>query len=971
MNTSPEQKPSAPVKKSLRFWLSVSLLTLVGLLFSAFLLVSYLLSSPEVLAKIQQAVDTQAGVKVDFKSIELSYLPSPAIALQQVTITVPGRGQGTADEVLVAPAFLPLFTGELRLARLQLERPEVHVDLPDHATGKAAEKSTPPADFQESLTSLITQLDKITPDLDLVIHDGQVSVKSDRQEILSADNLNLKLTLAVDSPDSVVATLNGTSSLLSLKHNGKQETVKDAELDGRVALEDGAVSVKLERMAMSEPGLELSGELSLSQQEPGVTLNLSGKDINVDQTRRLATALAGDIEPVQDIFKYLRGGTIPKITVASQSKSLAELGDLKNLHIEGHLQEGAVSIPEIPLDLTEVVGDVLIADGVLVGSGMSTRLAGSTGHDGSMKIGLGEDNDLFHLDLMLNADLEQSELILKRVVEDPAFIEEMGKITKFEGTGVGKLVLGESLSNIEARVEVTELHLAAEYQPLPFPVNVSSGQLVFAEGQVTLKGWNGSIGSSKFADLDCQLSLPGAGKEESGGHGQLELSLSGTLEEPFVSWLEETLAVPEDYSVRTPFTLSSFSLTWDLDAVAKTKGVLAIENGPVLTFDVDSQPDQLNIHKLNIKDSRSNADMGLVHDQAAIGLNFSGSLHHESLEALFADKTFAKGQLDGDFSVNTSKTTTNGPSAKGHLKGSNLLFPLPSGDNVEIDEVVLDADGSLLKAKLTRLLWKGFNWDPVEATIDFSQNGARVTISEAKLCGVASPGTLTLAGDDLSLDLSLAGKGLDVASSYTCLTEGRVKMTGSLDVVGQISAQGQAADLLQELKGPFELSFENGVIDEDKLLSRLLEVLNITEIVKGRLPDLSSAGFSYKSITMQCEFKNGKMLFNKLSMDGETLNLLGYGEVDLVGETIDIELLASPFETIDSVIKHIPGINYLLAGSLVAIPVSIKGDLSAPKVQVLSLSSISSSLLNLGERTLKAPLKLIETITGQGKKKDE
>jgi hypothetical protein len=196
-------------------------------------------------------------------------------------------------------------------------------------------------------------------------------------------------------------------------------------------------------------------------------------------------------------------------------------------------------------------------------------------------------------------------------------------------------------------------------------------------------------------------------------------------------------------------------------------------------------------------------------------------------------------------------------------------------------------------------------------------------------------------------------------------------MTGSLDVVGQISAQGQAADLLQELKGPFELSFENGVIDEDKLLSRLLEVLNITEIVKGRLPDLSSAGFSYKSITMQCEFKNGKMLFNKLSMDGETLNLLGYGEVDLVEETIDIELLASPFETIDSVIKHIPGINYLLAGSLVAIPVSIKGDLSAPKVQVLSLSSISSSLLNLGERTLKAPLKLIETITGQGKKKDE
>ena len=268
---------------------------------------------------------------------------------------------------------------------------------------------------------------------------------------------------------------------------------------------------------MSEPGLVLSGDLSLSQHEPGATLNLSGQDIDVDETRRFVLALAGDIDPVRETFDYLRGGKVVKITATSQAKSLAELGDLKNLRIEGHLQQGAVSIPQIPLDLTEVVGDVLIADGILVGSRMSTRLEGSSGHDGSMKIGLGEDNDLFHLDLMLNADLEQSERILKLVVEDPAFIEEMGKITKFEGTGVGKLVLGESLSNLDARVEVTKLNLAAEYQPLPFPVNVSSGQLVFAEGQVTLKGWNGSIGSSKFADLDCQLSLPGAGKEESGG----------------------------------------------------------------------------------------------------------------------------------------------------------------------------------------------------------------------------------------------------------------------------------------------------------------------------------------------------------------------------------------------------------------------------------------------------------------------
>jgi hypothetical protein len=60
-----------------------------------------------------------------------------------------------------------------------------------------------------------------------------------------------------------------------------------------------------------------------------------------------------------------------------------------------------------------------------------------------------------------------------------------------------------------------------------------------------------------------------------------------------------------------------------------------------------------------------------------------------------------------------------------------------------------------------------------------------------------------------------------------------------------------------------------------------------------------------------------------------------------------------------------------MAGSLVAIPVSIKGPLDDPKVRVLSASSIGSSLLRLGERTIKSPLKLIETFTPKGDGRDK
>ena len=87
--------------------------------------------------------------------------------------------------------------------------------------------------------------------------------------------------------------------------------------------------------------------------------------------------------------------------------------------------------------------------------------------------------------------------------------------------------------------------------------------------------------------------------------------------------------------------------------------------------------------------------------------------------------------------------------------------------------------------------------------------------------------------------------------------------------------------------------------------------------------------------------------------------------------TVDLELLAAPLQTVDTVVKNIPGVNYLMAGSLVAIPVSIKGPLEDPQVRVLSASSIGSSLLRLGERVIKSPLKLIETFTPKGDVQDK
>jgi hypothetical protein len=187
-------------------------------------------------------------------------------------------------------------------------------------------------------------------------------------------------------------------------------------------------------------------------------------------------------------------------------------------------------------------------------------------------------------------------------------------------------------------------------------------------------------------------------------------------------------------------------------------------------------------------------------------------------------------------------------------------------------------------------------------------------------------------------------------------------MTGTLDFSSKITAQGEAEDLVNNMQGPLEMTFTKGTIEQSKLLARTLEVLNVTEIVKGKLPDLGSTGFIYSTINLQGSFQGEKLIIEKIHMDGETLDVLGQGEVNFIQGTVDVELMAAPFKTVDTVVKYIPGINYLLAGTLVTIPVSVKGNMTDPNVMVMSPSSVGSGLLKLGERVIKSPVKLIETL---------
>jgi hypothetical protein len=1049
------------------------------------------INSDALKVKLNAAIQQQTGGQVHYQSAELSFLPRLAITLNQVKVDFSEQAQGSIASVQVCPEFWPLLKGQVRPGRIVLEAPDLTLRLPvPEAKGESQASPLSLIELQSLLQQGLDPLVSAAPGLTLLIKNGSIAFDKGSKPFISIKGLTLKLSLDIASPEAIQLALKSSISALTLYQNGREINFEGLVLKGKGRSGQDSLSFSLDKLALSMPALQINGELAVSSTSPAFSLDLQGADIDVDATRETALALAGDTTPAKEIFDYLRGGKISQISFHSQGESASALGDLKNIVIKGQLQNGAVSIPEIELDLTEVNGDVVISEGVLEGSKMSTRLEGSSAHDGTLKVALGEDNDLFQLELMLSADLPHAQNILKRIVEKSEFAQLVDKVTNLKGTATGKLILGDNLTDIKARVDMSDLNLTADYQGLPFPIDVSSGQLSFAEEHIEIKDLSGTFGRSAFSAFACNvdwtdvlhidlssgksglvldelypwlasfdttkealkevkqvtgrlnltaLTLKGAvdttqnwqisgagaiheigietsrfpakielpegdftlGAEELTFQNlktlgldadlvlsgvlkglpqtldQVELSLDGKMGKDSVAWLKDALdladaaatpateapAKTEVYALRTPLTFSGARLLWQPDATTSFNGKVSVEKGPSLTLDVDYRPGLLQVKQLAVKDESSDATVAFVHEPAEFNLSFTGTLHHKTLDGLFMDQPFGSGQLKGDFAIKAPLTKQTVPLLNGHLEGEGLTLPLTSGGKIGVEKIALVADGSQVKADATALSWNAFVWDPVKATVGFDDGKINLKISEAALCEIDTSGLVVIAGEDVSLDFTLEGKALDVETSYSCLTKGKVKMTGTLDFSSRITSQGQAKELLNNLQGPLEMKFTNGLIEQSKLMARTLEVLNVTEIVKGKLPNLSSHGFAYSAIDIQGSFQGQKLLINKIQMEGKTLDVLGQGELDFAQDKINLELLATPFKTVDTVVRNIPGINYLMAGSLVAIPLSVKGNLVEPKVRVMSASSVGSSLLSLGGRVIKSPLKLIETMT--------
>ncbi len=256
----------------------------------------------------------------------------------------------------------------------------------------------------------------------------------------------------------------------------------------------------------------------------------------------------------------------------------------------------------------------------------------------------------------------------------------------------------------------------------------------------------------------------------------------------------------------------------------------------------------------------------------------------------------------------------------------------------------------------------GYTLSPLDATLAFGQGASKIALRQAAVCRVPLSGTAEIKAGAMRLGLSSHGRGMPAEEALACLTGRDLHITGDMDLDLRLQADGPPAGLLGSLSGSASLTARDGRIRRYDTLAKVLSVLNLTELLRGKVPDLGAEGLGYNKIVIAGSFDHGVFTLKEGVMDGAVLDMVGEGSVDLPQRRIDMLLLVAPFKTADAVIRHVPLLGYIMRDTLITIPVEVRGSVEDPAVRVLPLKEVGSSLLDMMGRTLNAPFKLLRDV---------
>ncbi|MEA3436271.1 MAG: AsmA-like C-terminal domain-containing protein [Thermodesulfobacteriota bacterium] len=999
----------------------------IGILLIVFLI--FILVSPMLInlesakEKILVHFSEQTGGELLYEKIDLLYFPRPHAVIYQVSLSIPGNITGTLANLKVYPAIFSLFTGDVKISKLQLITPNFNIKLPFRQKEKRIAIS--PSFAKEMLTNVLAYpalnkssflievkdgrlnlydendvsfifininaktrllLNRFTINLacksnlwknitikglinpHLFAGKGQVDLTLFNPKILtdylfpdtvlkvSDAGINLNLDFKSDKHHELHAQVQSYTSHLTLLHKNENVVIKAKNLICKLNMDEEKTKVSLSNLVLDYPKLRASGQFLLDRMVKQTSLDIDVKKADVGSTRKVALALAGNSGITKDIFDIVKGGSIPEITFKSFGKFPSDLGKMENIFIRGRLRDGNIFVPAALLDLEDVDGSVTISNGILVGENIKARLGNSFGTKGMLELGF-EKNIPFYVETVIQADLAQLPPILERLVENKPFLKELSQIEELKGSALGKMVLDGNKQSVDVGVYASKINLRAHYGRIPYPLQIKGERFAYKGTQISFDKLNAVIGKSSFSQL-------------SGG----------------ITWKDEPhLTVKSDSSILEmeeiyPWLLSYENTADVFNDFEITQGIITLSvinlNGPASSpmnwrINMKGNLENILINSSMSPDSISVADGKFAVIESTIPGTVKNNFIIEYANLEWGNSSFTS---EGSIIFSEEGLWLYSELSADEI-GWDKVYQIIEYINNKQDPMqnekpwTLPVEG-VFRIKSDYFTWGDLTFNPAHADIFLKNNEVFIDFTKANLCGISVPGSIKISSTKLELYLYPVAENRQLDNTVTCHWKKNRLVTGNFDLSGKLFAISDSKEVGKVLNGNLKFHAKDGRIYRYGILSKIFAILNVTEIFRGKLPDVVKEGFAYSSIEAEGDVKKGKFSFKECVIDGSSMTIVCEGYIDLIREKMDLVVLVAPFKTVDSIIKNIPLVNHVFGDKLVSIPFRVTGNPANPTVTPLSPADVGAGVLGLLKRTFTLPIKLFQPIFPEKNKRE-
>ncbi|MEA3386312.1 MAG: AsmA-like C-terminal domain-containing protein [Thermodesulfobacteriota bacterium] len=256
-------------------------------------------------------------------------------------------------------------------------------------------------------------------------------------------------------------------------------------------------------------------------------------------------------------------------------------------------------------------------------------------------------------------------------------------------------------------------------------------------------------------------------------------------------------------------------------------------------------------------------------------------------------------------------------------------------------------------------------WRPLIGQVKFlPQEKTSISISSGTICGLNTTGTWRSSSGPGIADLSVSTdyeEKVFFQDVLSCLGHDQNILEGPF--VFNANIEGTPGNWQ---RGTVELRSSDGIIRRMTLLSKIFSVLNVIDLFsKNGLPDLLIKGFPFSQMDIKGIIKDNNLIIDHAIIKGKGLNLFGKGKIDLDDMYVDMIVLVAPLKTIDAVVSQVPLLGKAIGGknaTIVAFPVTIKGQIKDPEVTVLSPDAVGGAMIDMVKNTLMLPFRILSPI---------